>query len=225
MSVLNRLIAAQLHRNTRVSRADIFGPSDIRYMPIRYVEDAALMYPGYVGSKYRKEGTVVFGVNPGGGGDAYDRHPDDEELYCAIRSLVRTKPQHLEKELSELNRIFERIVQSWNLWGIFAPTLDALGVQLNEVCYLNAVPYRTRENKKPPVPAQSESWRQVIHPTLELLRPAKIVALGKAAGQIVARFSTSPARTYVVPRTNGDTYLCQDAVDILQRIQEERDTS
>ena len=224
MSVVNRLIAAQLHRNTQVSRADIFGPSDIRYVPIRYVEDAALMYPGYVGSKYCKEGTVVFGVNPGGGGDTYHRHPDDEELYCAIRSFVQTKPQHLEKDLSGLNRIFERIVQNWNLWRVFAPTLDALGVQLNEVCYLNAVPYRTRENKTPPVAAQSESWRQVIDPTLELLKPAQIIALGKAAGQIVERFSTSKASTYVVPRTRGDTYLCHEAINVLQRIQEERDT-
>lgn len=224
MAALNQTIAARLHRNTRVSRADIFGPSDLQYMPIRYVEDAALMYPGYVGPKYCKEGIVVFGVNPGGGGDAYQRHPDDDELYCAIRSFVQAKPPYLEKELSRLNRIFERIVQSWNLWRIFAPTLDALRVQLNEICYLNAVPYRTRENKKPPVAAQSESWRQVIDPTLELLKPATIIALGKAAGQVVERFNTSPARIYVVPRTNGDTYLCQEAINVLRKIKEVRDT-
>jgi hypothetical protein len=112
-------------------------------------------------------------------------------------------------------------VRNWNLWRIFEPTLEAFDLKLFQVCYLDAVPYRIRENKKPPVAAQSQSWSRLIIPTLGKLQPGALVALGKAVGEVVERFSSSGHRTYVIPRTNGDKYINPDAERALSAIRRE----
>ena len=144
-----RDIAASLHRNAQVSRADIFGASDSKYSPIRFQSDAETMFAGYVGSKYVAGGSVLFGVNPGGGGDSYEKHPDDDLLYNRLRAFRDATHDDVAGKFEAINDVFPSIVVNWNLWRIFRPTLAALNVDLEQICYLNAVPFQASRRRAP----------------------------------------------------------------------------
>ena len=56
----------------RVSRSDVFGTAD-KQLPISESGDALVPQIGFIGQDYRPGGTILLGINPGGGGDTYGR--------------------------------------------------------------------------------------------------------------------------------------------------------
>lgn len=204
-------------RNARVGRHEIFGSDDP--IPLNLQEDARTMFAGYVGPGYRPGGVVLLAVNPGGGGDAYARRtPEDERFFPLLKAFRDCGEEEAEALFARINEEFASVLPRWNLWRILKPTLDAAGVGLSEVAYLNAVPYRTRGDAMPKAHARDAAWRLVTGPTLEALRPGLLVALGKKAGDIMARLHRGEARTECVPRTIGDSYVSDDAKAVLERI-------
>ncbi len=222
MTKIRADIARLMHSNAQVPRSALFGEAEERYAPVQYPEDAKTMFAGYMGPEYVSGGAVFFGINPGGG--ASRRHPDDDTLYPLLRAFRDTKRQPPIREFEAVNDAFRKIVKNWNLWRIFHRTLQAFGYDLTRICYLNTVPYRTRENKMPPVAAQRTSWETLIKPTLCELDPEVLVPLGKAAGGIVERFDGSRRKIYVVPRTRGDTYISPEAKNVLAKIRRDYGT-
>ena len=209
-------IAKRLNANAQIERVEIFGEQSDKYTPLHYPEDYNTMFAGYIGEQFSSPGAVIFGANPGGGGD--QRHQEDDNLYKALREFKKAGPNDCFNEFEAVNGTFYSIVKTWNLWRIFEPTLIALNQNLHEICYLNAVPYRTRENKTPPIAVRGNAWRLVIAPTLAVLKPGLIVCLGKKAGDIITRFNKTNVKTYIIPRTNGDRYISQDAKEVLREI-------
>lgn len=204
-------------RHARVGRQEIFGADDP--IPLNLEDDARTMFAGYVGPAYRPGGVILLAVNPGGGGDAYSaRTPEDEKFYPLLKAFRDCGEGEAEALFARINEEFASVLPRWNLWRILKPTLDAAGVDLHEVAYLNAVPYRTRGNAMPKTHAREAAWRLVTGPTLEALRPGLLVALGKKAGDIMARLHRGPARTECVPRTIGDSYVSDAARAVLERI-------
>ena len=96
--------------------------------------------------------------------------------------------------------------------------LEAAGASLKQAAYLNAVPYRTRGDKMPPVHAQRTAWELVTAPSLDALQPRAIIALGKKAGSVLDRFYEGDAATYCVPRTIGDSHISEPAKRVLQNL-------
>jgi hypothetical protein len=213
---------AQLfNRNASVGRHEIFGVDD--QMPANLQDDAGTMFAGYVGAGYRQGGVVLLAVNPGGGGDAYSRRtPEDERFYPLLKEFRDGPATEVEANFRRINVEFASILPRWNLWRILKPTLDAAGVGLDDIAYLNAVPYRTRGDAAPKAHAKDAAWRLVTGPTLEVLRPRLLIALGKKAGDIMARLYRGPAQTECVPRTIGDSYVSEAAMCVLKRIAESR---
>ena len=222
---LREQIAIQFYKNSQISRNEIFGNADYKYMPANYQEDASTMFAGFAGKNYKKNGVVLFGVNPGGGGDGYKKHPRDDELYSQLKIFKNCNKKSSLIEFEKINVIFLPILKEWNLWNILLPTLEALNINENDIVYLNAIPYRTRENKKPPVYAQNISWSKIMQPTLNILKPKLIVCLGKKVGEIINRFNkNSEWNLIIIPRTNGDRYISEEAKKILQELQNEYGT-
>lgn len=212
-------IAEQFKENTNVSRMQVFGHLNEKYLPVNLPDDSEVMFAGYVGSRYRPGGCVVFAINPGGGGDAYTKRiPEDEIFYPTLYALKEAGPAEVEDSFELVNSTFEPIVQRWNLWRILGPTIEAAGYDLNQVAYLNAVPYRTRGDKKPPVHAQREGWNLVTRPNLDMLKPNKIVALGKKVGSVLDKFYDGSAEMYCIPRTIGDSYISDEAEKVLESL-------
>jgi hypothetical protein len=174
------------------------------------------MFSGYVGLNYvLGQGLLLLAINPGGGGDAYTcRIPEDEVFYPLLAQFKSATPTNVVTSFEQVNEAFARIVQSWNLWRILEPTLRAAGRRLEEVAYMNVVPYRTRGDKMPPIAARRTAWNLIVDPTIRLLAPRAIITLGKKAGSVVESLYSDDISTYCVPRTIGDTYISNEALTV-----------
>ena len=181
-----REICKLWHDSVQIEREVIFGPCDAKYRPLHLADDANTMFAGFVGRRYRSgAGILLLAINPGGGGDAYrSRTGEDEHFYPLLRAFKRATPEHALEAFERVNDTFAEIVSHWNVWKIIKPTLKAAGKALDEVAFMNLVPYRTRADKTPPVAARRTAVKRIVEPTIDLLVPRAIVALGKKAGKI-----------------------------------------
>ena len=180
------------------------------------------MFAGYVGRSYRHgQGLLLLGINPGGGGDA-DRYrtTEDEELYPLLADFKNAHSGGVVERFESANSCFARVVQRWNLWTIFLPTLAAAGRSIGDVAYMNVVPYRTRKNNTPPIAARRLAWARIVEPTIRLLAPQAIIALGKKADAVVQPLNKTDVKYFCVPRTNGDRYVSEKALGVLAGIRE-----
>ena len=211
-------IAEFLHRCVRIEREAIFGPDDAeKWLPKYLNEDASTMFAGYVGPRYVPgKGIVLIAINPGGGGDSYSRRtPEDERFYPLLHKFKTADRSNAQKAFEDINDRFKEMVQRWNIWRIIEPTLDAAGLSLEQVAYVNLVPYRTRGDKMPPVSARKSAFERIVEPMFEILDPKAIVALGKKAGTIQQLWQ---APVYCVQRTIGDRWVHDNARSVLDEI-------
>ena len=208
-------IAHAFQRSARVSRSDLYGTAANTQMPLNLRDDAIVPFLGFCGSNYQKGGCVLLAINPGGGGDAYTlRTPQDERLIPLIHKFVSSDDSSVVSSFDAMSENYSGLVQTWNLWRIFRPTIEACGYAIDQVCYLNCFPYRTAKDAKPAAQALGHSWQKIVVPLLNELNPSMLVALGKKAGSVVERFHKGPTRLYVVPRTIGDTVVSAEALKV-----------
>lgn len=202
--------------SVQIEREVLFGPHDAKCRPLHLADDANTMFAGFVGRRYRSgAGILLLAINPGGGGDAYrSRTEEDEQFYPLLKAFKRATPEHALEAFERVNETFAEIVRRWNVWKIIEPTLEAVGKTLDEAAYMNLVPYRTRADKMPPVAARRIAVKRIVEPTIDLLVPRAIVALGKKAGTIQDIWRPD-VPMYCVRRTIGDTYVHADAIQTL----------
>ncbi len=213
---LRRGICELWQDSVQIEREVIFGRDDARCRPLHLADDAKTMFAGFVGRSYSSGvGILLLAINPGGGGDAYrSRTEEDEQFYPLLRAFKRATPEHALEAFERVNETFAEIVRRWNVWKIIEPTLEAAAKALDEVAYMNLVPYRTRADKLPPVAARRTAVKRIVEPTIDLLGPRAIVALGKKAGTIQDIWQPD-VPMYCVRRTIGDTYVHAEAAQTL----------
>jgi hypothetical protein len=217
--VTRSALASHFQALSAVSRDIIFGSDEASTRPINLLEDAATMFAGYVGTRYEpSKGVLLLAINPGGGGDAYATRIAADEVFYPLLVAFKSSNSDVQGTFERVNASFVQIVKTWNLWRILGPTLDAIGLQLDQVAYMNVVPYRTRQDKLPSALARRVAWDRIVAPTIELLDPKALVSLGKKAGSVVDSLSRDGRKQYCVPRTNGDTYISDDARTVLRQI-------
>lgn len=213
------LYADAFHKAASISRATLYGSQCDRQLPAHLQSDARVPFLGFCGPCYRSGGVVVLAINPGGGGDTYStRTSQDSELIPLIERFVASSGAQLRPAFERMCASYAAQVQTWNLWRILQPTLQAACIRLEHSCYLNVFPYRTAKDALPAVSARQTAWREVISPLLTQLNPSIVIALGKKAGRIAQALHIEPPRLFVVPRTIGDTYISQDARAVLDAI-------
>ena len=201
------------HACVQIERESIFGRLDAKYRPMHLADDANTMFAGYVGRRYKAgTGILLLAINPGGGGDAYrSRSREDEQFHPLLRSFKNAAPEEALVAFERVNQTFAEMVKRWNVWRIVKPTLGAAGIALDEAAYMNLVPYRTRADKIPPVAARRESLARIVEPSIDLLAPKAIVALGKKAGTMGDIWQPNKP-LYCIRRTIGDSYVHADAL-------------
>lgn len=218
-------MADTFKRLATISRTEIFGTAEPQSRPLNLQADAALMFPGYVGPHYRRGGPLLLAINPGGGKDSYKvRTRADGEFYPIMETFHWCGAESALAPFEAMNAAWVRNMRIWNLRRILEPVLDALGCSVDGVAFLNAVPYRTREDRLPSVYARRQAWTLVTEPLLQLLEPGVIVALGQKAGDVLDRHYHGKARTFTVQRSNGDTYVTAKALGVLEEIRRIRST-
>ena len=215
---MNRQAVATLwHRCAQIERSAIFGPADAtRWRPEHRPDISALMFSGCVGSSYQADiDPLLIAINPGGGDDK-ELTSINENFYALLRLFKDAEPEEVLERWEHVNAMGLPVFKSWNIWNIIKPTLDAVDRTFCHVAFINAIPYRTRGNKKPPVMAGKMAWELITQPTIDLLAPREIIALGKKAGDVIDLYYKGNQRTTTVPRTNGDKHVRPEADDALR---------
>ncbi|MEK6217402.1 MAG: hypothetical protein N2B03_09335, partial [Boseongicola sp.] len=115
----------------RLTRSDVFGAQD-EQCPISEPSDAHVPQMGFVGEDYAKGGVVLLAINPGGGGDSYRRTSEDSILLPKIE-LVRSGSGK-KADFQEMCSLCSANMQTWNLWRIVKPVLDACDHLQSEIC-------------------------------------------------------------------------------------------
>ena len=140
----------RLWLNTQISREQIFGSAD--RLPHGGRSDARDMWPGYVGPKYRPGGLVLVANFPAGGTVAYAdtaRAARDGPFYELISAFKRANSVSRAAAFEALNRHVAETLPQWGIYRIVRVVLEAAGVSLDEVAYINLVPYRIADNNSP----------------------------------------------------------------------------
>lgn len=201
----------------RIDRAEVFFPADSQF-PVSEPQDAMLPQIGFIGEDYRMGGDILLGINPGGGGDAYRRTAEDSLLLPMIAAL-RTEEASLEAAKAAFGQ-YAANMRTWNLWRIVEPILDACGRSQSEVAYLNWCPFRTRNDTMPHARAMRRCFESYLAPLITKLAPGRVIALGKKVGNWVGKEQFGNVPKFVVPRTIGDSYLSDEAREILAIIRQ-----
>lgn len=198
-----------------IKRGDVFWPAD-RQVPISEPEDALIPQIGFIGPDYRRGGTLLLGINPGGGGDSYSRTAEDAILLPMIDALRRQNAS-----CEAMWTMFDQVsanMQTWNLWRIVEPVLGASGDTSSAIAYLNCCPFRTLRDGKPHAQVLRQCRDIYLAPLIRALAPSRIIALGKKAGDALEKELHFDATRYVVRRTRGDSYIHADAARVMAGI-------
>lgn len=208
------------HNVAQLRREHVF-PDD-RLLPITHQEDARTAATGWVGRDYQPGGIVLLGVNPGGGGDGYRGNPTDAELYRRLRAFRDAPPESRETAFAEVCSAWVAIQRTHSIWRVIAATLNAAGASVDQVAFLNMLPFRTREDKPAPVAVMPAAWDRATRPQLDALSPKAIVALGFKAADALARLADpdSMPRTLRVKRARGDMRVTDEAQATLAQLRE-----
>lgn len=218
---MNAAVVTAFHAVSRLCRADLF--DDDHLMPITAIEDANTAAAGWVGSSWAG-GTLLVGINPGGGGDEYRRNPTDAELYALLRALAAADAgTGAEQALARVSVAWQRLQRTHNIWRIIQAILDATGERVEEAAFINILPFRTRMDRAAPAAVLRRAWDRASGRQVAALQPRRIIALGKKAWDVLSRFSVPGSSELILfKRGIGDSYIPSESQTVLRELAEAR---
>ena len=169
-----------------------------------------IMSPGYVGRHYEPGGWLLVGNYPAGGtATSIERpNPTDERLYRSFLDLAAAETD--EDRLACFETMSATWIELQCMYPIyktlFMPVLHAGKKSDDDIAFINAFPFRCRDNIGPSVGMYSAAWRLAVSQQIQALQPGKIIALGVATGKAIQRFYND-ADLVILERSNGDRYL------------------
>ena len=217
---MDEVIVDAFHATSRLTRSDIFVGDAAT--PITAIEDANTPAPGWVGDAWQN-GTVLIGINPGGGGDAYRRNPTDDQLYGLLRAFRNAEGVERQHVFASLTSMWRSIQKTHNIWRVVNAVLEATGESEHEIAFMNVVPFRTRMDKVPSRAELDAAWRLAAKPQLEALEPKRIICLGKKAWDVLSRIEMVANKLVLMKRAIGDSYIPPEAQATLRELARERD--
>ena len=114
----------------------------------------------WVGAQW-SNGTLIIGINPGGGGYTYRRNPTDERLYSLLRHLRDARDANEQlKRFEEVSAVWIGIQRGHNIWLFIAALLEATRETVDECAFMNILPFRTRMDAPAPIATLRAAWRE-----------------------------------------------------------------
>ncbi|VXC98309.1 hypothetical protein SPHINGOT1_270115 [Sphingomonas sp. T1] len=157
---------------------------------------ATLLHPGFLGLDYPIDGTgtLVIGMNPGGGTDTPNREERD--------TLVAIRDDGSVEAFDRLNSVAAKLYPSWPIWrNNLLPLLKSAKVDPATVAYIHAVPFRVADNASL-AGIYASAWAKVSSKQTALLKPGRILLAGATAGGRIHRLM--PVKSRIVMRSIGD---------------------
>ena len=205
---LDRAKVAELWREcAQLRRTDIFGPAD-KLRP-KY-ERRSLWWQidvptyGMVGANYGRGGVIILSVNPAGGKRNLESSYLDDRVYERFRDL-----RSLERNMS-LHEAFEAANRAYRSamlqphWTItrkhYTKILKALGKRVDDVSFLQVVPFRTRDDEGSRMNFNyvMRGYERNAKKQLMLLAPGVIIAMDGPSRDVAQLYKTEHSRETTV---------------------------
>lgn len=163
--------------------------------------------PGFVGRRYEQGGTLLLAMNPGGGAEGDTVHD------CRFfEELGRFRASGTDDRLARFltwNQVFEEVACTWQRYyaNLLSPILKRLDGELADVAYLNVLKWRNRsEANKHRYTLYDLSWARHTLAQVAMLKPSKIILLGKGLGKWFVRRITynQKANRWLIQASAGD---------------------
>lgn len=174
-------IVSQMNSTARLTRREIWHPLT-PYIPNVRVEFSKLARTGFVGKQWREGGVALVGSNGNSkeGGD-FEKYKVSDEFHAHLLRAFRDTGT--ESSFAEL-MIYERSdILGWWLYSTIHRVLQKIGASLDKVAILNVIPFSTQDSPNASSPVWDNSINLHFEPLLRVLKPHKIIWLGKAAEQ------------------------------------------
>jgi hypothetical protein len=192
-----QIFARAWHKALRLTRAAIFQEEDALRPVYRDpagtpAQQIDIPNPGMVGPRFR-DTLVIMAANPHGGRATYTSSPRNDALYAALRDMQATRWDSAEAfaAFNAVNTAFAASLQERSAdWQATQEILDAARHALDEVVFLYAVPFRTKDDRgnRMPITYVEEAWYEYAYAMLDVIWPAAIVALDATAERIALQF-------------------------------------
>lgn len=210
-------IVAAFHATSLLAPSAVFAEEGLQ--PITALDDTNTAAPGWIGDRWRPGGTLLVGINPGGGGDAYRGNATDARLYGLIQEFRHAEPGDQADALAAMSDAWIAIQATHNIRRIIDAVLDAVGEYARSSAFINVVPFRTRNDAAPRKTALTRAWKLASGPQVEALAPRRIVALGRKAYDALLQLGADRKFDVVlIKRSIGDSAVTADAREVLARL-------
>lgn len=212
-----------MHATARLKRPEVF--SDDLLMPVTALIDANTASPGWVGSDWQPGGTLLVGINPGGGGDAYRGNPTDTSLYRLIRAFRDAPEPKRAAALAALSEAWIAIQAAHNIRRVVDAVFEATSSKARNAAFINMVPFRTRNDAAPRKGDLLRAWQAAVGAQVAALAPRRIIALGKKAHDgLVAVQAVEAYEVVLIKRAIGDSTITAEAQETLARLRKAAST-
>ena len=166
---------------------------------------------GYVGKNYFTKPNKICFVGKAGG----------ESRFLTVTDTLMNDKFVEFKESSESDRIssfyeYQNVIcqhiQTWNVYRIPDYLNSQINQNVDDIAYVNIVPFRYKG--APTKSVYRVAWNAYTNKIFEILKPDYVVPLGKRLHEEVRlNYSGDGEVTDGITRTNGDTYLHNEAIE------------
>ena len=198
-----------LHKLCVLNKLDIYADCLERFSNnLGVVENNPFL--GYIGKNYFTKTNKICFIGKAGGESRY---------LTAIDKLMNDKfIKFKESSKSERTSSFYQYqsvicqhIQTWNVFRIPAFLNSQIDQSVDDIAYLNIVPFRYKG--APTKSVYRIAWSVFTNKIFEILKPDYVIPLGKRLHEEVrSNYSGFGKVTDGITRTNGDTYLHREAI-------------
>jgi hypothetical protein len=178
-----------------------------------------LPQPGFVGSRYKPQGTLILGQNPGNDAIGKGESTADLHQYEILRRLRDAVDTEAAVAASQalMAALGLTVMPTWLIvQNVVRPLLAALHLVLDDIAYINLVKFRTLDSSFPSR-IYDRSWAETSK-QICLLEPSVIIALGIGTYDEFKPRYKGTASHFRVQRSRGDTRLPDEGRKDIERI-------
>ena len=174
---------------------------------------------GFIGRRYFNSKIKVLVIGRANA-QSSPEHRQDDLLINSIFKNFKLAVDDCERE-KHFDAYMESYLAAMPKWRIFqnfiSYFLDRAGLELGDVSFVNAVPFRYGDGVKsrPTTRHYEVAFQEFTNKFISLISPDLILPLGKNDDRTIARYLKvidQPKILNGVKRTNGDRYVCNDGL-------------
>ncbi len=176
-------LAELWHEGSKLTRKDIFGPSDElrpEYENHRLNWQTDVVAVGMVGKNYKPDGLILLSVNPAGGKEEFSSDDLSDKVYERYRGLQNTS--NSLRRFEDSNKALLASIPGWRITTqYYYKILEAAGKHLIDVSFLYVVPFRTRCDNGSSMKSTylDNGYAKHLRMQLDALSPGNIIAMDR----------------------------------------------